>query len=117
MSQTHSIKRNMKELNKLLNGNGVMLNKFHHITKLYEIGDHDGILLMYCHLNEDIQHASSRRYHKFKELINYCLFLDMFRGLEIFVRNPLAKELIDSLNLEHELGRSIKKKVSEMCGF
>ena len=94
---------------------GKMMTIFENISWMYQAKDFSGIIQISEYLQRSIPVHWSPRYYKYYELIQYCIFLEKYHyrtndieGLE------LASELLGLLNVGHELGRAIEKKVMQI---
>ena len=94
---------------------GKMMTIFENITWMYEAKDFSGILQVSECLERSIPVHWVPRYYKYHELLYYCVFLEKYHyrtndleGLE------LASEMLGLLNVGHELGRAIEKKVIQI---
>jgi hypothetical protein len=93
------------------------MRTFDYINQLYENKDFKGISKMITRLQieyMDPQYRFNRDY-KYNELIGYCMFLEDYRNKKNDAEGIiLAAELIETLNVGHELGRCIEKKILQI---
>jgi hypothetical protein len=102
----------LKAFKRLFVKRGLMMKTFDYINWLHHNEDYKGISDMITELYADTPYHWEPRYKKYKELINYCLFLEYYR--DRVSENEgirLANKLFESLSLDHELGCAIKKRV------
>ena len=105
----------IKSFKRLFIKRGKMMKTFDYINWLHQIGDYASISQMITQLYADLPHLWTPRHYKYLELIQYCIFLEYYRyKLDEEEGIMLAGELIDGLNLGHELGRTIEKRVKQM---
>jgi hypothetical protein len=94
-----------------------MMRTFDYINQLHENKDFKGISKIITQLQieyMDPQYHFNRDY-KYNELIGYCFFLEDYRIKKNDAEGIiLGAELIGTLNVGHELGRSIEKKILQI---
>jgi len=103
-----------KAIVKLFIKQGLMMRTFNHINSLYESGDSIGLRNMVSVLLKEKKICTVHRQYKYEELIRYCEFLTQIRGSKTFQNTHLGSDLIDTLNLDHELGRAIRERVNQI---
>jgi len=102
----------VKAFKRLFLKRGLMMKTFDYINWLHHREDYKGISDMITQLYADTPYHWEPRYKKYKELINYCLFLEYYRDKASENEGiRLANKLFESLSLDHELGCAIKKRV------
>jgi hypothetical protein len=102
----------VKAFKRLFLKRGLMMKTFDYINWLHHREDYKGISDMITQLYADTPYHWEPRYKKYKELINYCLFLEYYKDRASENEGILlANKLFESLSLDHELGCAIKKRV------
>jgi hypothetical protein len=102
----------VKAFKRLFLKRGLMMKTFDYINWLHHREDYKGISDMITQLYADTPYHWEPRYKKYKELINYCLFLEYYKDRASENEGVLlANKLFESLSLDHELGCAIKKRV------
>lgn len=115
LSIHNTISSKVKSFKRLFIQKGLLLRTFDYITWLYEKEDFNGIELVIMQLHSQVPVHWSPRYYKYYELIDYCVFLISYnRNLTAIEGLTAATDLIATLNLGHELGRRIEKKVLDI---
>jgi hypothetical protein len=105
----------IKSFKRLFIKKGKMMNIFDYINWLHRIGDYSGISRMASQLNSDLPPYWTPRHHKYLELIHYCIFLESYQEkLDDEEGAMLAKELINILDIGHEVGRAIERRVNHI---
>ena len=106
---------NIKSFKRLFIKRGKMMKTFDYINWLHRGGDYSGISRMISQLHSDLPPHWTPRHCKYLELIQYCMFLECYRErLDDEDGSMLAGELITTLDMGHELGRAIEKRVKLM---
>lgn len=102
----------VKAFKRLFLKQGLMMKTFDYINWLHHREDYKGISDMITQLYADTPYHWEPRYKKYKELINYCLFLEYYKDRASENEGILlANKLFEGLSLDHELGCAIKKRV------
>jgi hypothetical protein len=113
----NAIAAKVKAFKRIFVKKGLMMRTFDYINQLHENKDFKGISKMITHLQieyMDPQYRFNRDY-KYNELIGYCFFLEDYRIKKNDAEGIiLGAELIGTLNVGHELGRSIEKKILQI---
>ena len=105
----------LKSFKRIFIKKGLMMKTFEYICWLHQTHNYEGISDMVVQLYADTPYHWHARYGKYKELIQYCLFLERYRVRDTEEEGfRLARELFDHLNLGHELGRTIKNYVLQI---
>ena len=105
----------LKSFKRLFIKKGLMMKTFEYICWLHQTQNYEGISDMVVQLYADTPYHWEPRHGKYKELIQYCLFLERYRVRDTEEEGyRLARELFDHLNVGHELGRTIKNHVQQM---
>jgi hypothetical protein len=113
----NAIAAKVKAFKRIFVKKGLMMRTFDYINQLHENKDFKGISKMITQLQieyMDPQYRFNRDY-KYNELIGYCFFLEDYRIKKNDAEGIiLGAELIGTLNVGHELGRSIEKKILQI---
>jgi len=113
----NAIAARLKTFKRIFIKKGLMMRTFDYINQLYENKDFKGISKMITRLQieyNDPQYRFNRDY-KYNELIAYCMFLEDYHNKKNDAEGIiLGAELIEMLNVGHELGRCIEKKILQI---
>lgn len=102
----------IKSFKRIFIKKGLMMRTFEYINYLHANDDYGGISTMINQLYSDLPPHWILRHYKYMELIEYCSFLEYYRyRINNAEGMALGLELIDRLNMGHELGRAIEAKV------
>ena len=102
----------IKSFKRLFIKRGLMMRTFDNINRLHQAGDYSGISRMVSQLHSEIPPHWTPRHSKYLELIHYCCFLEFYRNRDDNEEAAIiAEDLISTLNMGHELGRAIEKRV------
>ena len=108
----------IKSMKKVFIKKGVMMSKFDYINSLYDSNNYIGINIIVDMLYREYSSIPfySQRYTKYEELIHFCEFLLLFfnNTIRYHVIREEGCKLIHNLNMGHELGIKIAKRVSKM---
>lgn len=104
----------IKAAKRLLIKRGKMMKTFDYINRLHSKEDYTAIerviQTLYGEIKPEHIHQSNR--YKYYELIGYCIFLQEYKYVKDgAMLASMAKDLLDTLNVGHELGRSIERRV------
>ena len=115
LSMHITIATRIKSFKKLFIKKGLMMKIFEQICWLHQTQNYECISDMVVQLYSVTPYHWEPRHGKYKELIEYCLFLEKYKIRDSEEEGyHLARDLFDRLNLGHELGRAIKKYVQAM---
>ena len=102
----------IKSFKRLFIKKGLMMRTFDYINWLHTTSDYTGISEMITQLYSDLPPNWTMRYGKYMDLINYCMFLELYRyKLDENDGKRLGLDCIASLNTSHELGSAIEAKI------
>ena len=108
----NTIAARIKCLKRFFIKKGEMMKTFDYINSLHQKGDYIAIDRVCTLLEQDITPSHRPQYFKIRELINYCVFLDELRYIrDSHMLAALVSDMIDTLNIGHELGRAIERRV------
>lgn len=111
----NSLAAKVKSFKRLFIKRGLMMRTFDYINYLHQKGYYSEIRRMMSDLYKDLPHLWQPRYGKYIDLIKYCQFLESYHRRKSDTEGIiLAKELIGSLDMGHELGNAIQKQVNRI---
>jgi len=106
--------RRIKYVKKSIFPQGIMMKRFHQITKYYEDKNFSMIEASKYELQRTIPQTWQSNYYKYVELIRYCQFLQKFDSLDISECYKLKNDICTDLNISHELGYTINHKINQI---
>ena len=89
---------------------------FNQINTFYDEANHQALRNLQQSLQTESKVCVYGRQPKYAELIIYAEFLLRFDVSPPMVRVSLVKNLLNHVNMTHELGRNISAKVIEISG-
>ena len=102
----------IKSFKRLFIKKGLMMRTYEYINWLHTTSDYTGISEMITQLYSDLPPNWTMRYGKYMDLINYCMFLGLYRyKLDENDGKRLGLDCIAGLNTSHELGSAIEAKI------
>lgn len=110
----NTISSRIKSIKRTFFKKGQMMKTFEYINSLHDKNDYVAIERVIRLLRKEMppSWSSSPRYYKYQELIAYCEFLVEIRNAtDPYTISRCAVNLIESLNMGHELGRVIERRV------
>ena len=111
----NNIASKLKSIKRVFISKGQMMKTFDYINSLHAKNDYRGIETMISMLHNNLPPIHSPRYHKYQQLIDYSIFLIEIKNIDNYNEcNILAYDLIQSLNVGHELGCNIQNRVYEL---
>ena len=107
----------LKRFKRIFIQKGEMMKTFDHINRLHDSKNYKGIQRVIRMLYRDMPPHWMPRYHKYKELIRYCQFLEDIRFANGVERANLIEDLRNSLDMGHEVGVSIYEHTLSKCRY
>lgn len=114
-TQQYIIERK-KAFIKIFRRYGYMMQLFNQINTFYDAANHQALRNLQQSLQTESKVCVYGRQPKYTELILYAEFLLRFDASPPMVRFSLVKNLLNHVNMTHELGRNISAKVIEISG-